>query len=55
LSAIMMQYMAQFARTGHPGKAGGVTWEPWSKTDGGPRRIVFDADADQAIVKMSKN
>ena len=53
LSAIMMQYVAQFTKTGKPGEAGGMKWEPWSNIEGESKRILFDADADEAILKMS--
>ncbi len=53
LSAIMMQYVAQFTKTGNPGEAGGIKWEPWSNAEGEPKRILLDADSDKAILKMS--
>lgn len=53
LSAVMIKYVSQFARTGHPGEAGGCKWEPWTNAEGGPKRITLDADDDKAILKMS--
>lgn len=52
LSDAMMAYVAQFAWTGDPGNAGGVQWDPWTNTASGPR-ILFDADATQALIEMS--
>ena len=52
LSDAMMAYVAQFAWTGDPGNAGGVSWGPWTNTASGPR-ILFDADATQALIEMS--
>jgi len=53
LSEIMMQYLARFTRTGNPGEAGGLKWEPWSNAEDEPKRILLDADSDKAILKMS--
>jgi len=56
LSAAMMQYAAQFARTGDPNPpgAGLPEWQPWSSETGGPKCILFNVDEDQALdVKMS--
>lgn len=51
LSDAMIDYVAQFARAGDPGDAGGEEWEPWSTLTGS--RILFDADAEDAIIGMS--
>jgi len=56
LSAAMMGYAADFARTGDPNTAGSglPEWEPWSNEPGGPKSILFDVDEDQAIdLRMS--
>lgn len=53
LTTAMMAYAAQFARTGDPGAAGGVEWDAWSNNLGGPKRILFDADATNTIIEMS--
>jgi para-nitrobenzyl esterase len=53
LTNAMMAYAAKFAYTGHPGNAGGVQWDPWSNTDGGPKRILLDADDTKTIIMMS--
>jgi para-nitrobenzyl esterase len=56
LSAAMMQYAAQFARTGDPNPpgAGLPEWQPWSNEMGGPKCILFNVDEDQALdVRMS--
>jgi len=53
LSHAIMSYVAEFARTGRPGDAGGVLWEPWSNNEGEPKRLLFDADDTKAILRMS--
>jgi para-nitrobenzyl esterase len=60
LSDSMIAYLAQFARTGDPGNAGGILWNPWKHrwhrkhATAGPR-ILFDADATNLIIEMSPN
>jgi hypothetical protein len=55
LSDAMMAYVAQFARTGDPGDAGGVQWFPWSTfPPGGWKRILFDADTTDVLIEMSR-
>jgi para-nitrobenzyl esterase len=55
LSAAMMDYLAQFARTGNPNRpdSGLPEWTAWSETPGAPRGIVFDATADTATISIS--
>jgi para-nitrobenzyl esterase len=53
LSDIMVQYWASFARTGQPHDPGGVLWRPWSNRNGGPKRILLDANDTEAIIQMS--
>lgn len=45
LSAAMMSYYAQFARTGNPNGTGDglPEWTPWSNVKGEPKRIIFDS------------
>ncbi len=45
LSAAMMSYYAQFARTGNPNNpaAGFPEWTPWSNVKGQPKRLIFDS------------
>ncbi len=57
LSAAMMAYAAQFARTGNPNGAGTDTllrWAPWTEGDGSPKCILWDADNSGAVhIRMS--
>jgi para-nitrobenzyl esterase len=54
LSLKMRQSLAAFMRTGDPNNASlGVTWLPWSITSGGAKRLVFDADYNNASITMS--
>jgi para-nitrobenzyl esterase len=54
LSDAMMAYIAQFARTGDPNSTGSLPeWTPWSNTDGASKRILFDANDTEAIIRMS--
>ncbi len=52
LSRVMMAYVAAFAHTGNPGSVGGVKWEQWSSSQGGAKRIIFDANANEPLIKM---
>ncbi len=52
LSNAMIAYVAQFACTGDPGNADGVSWTPWANTATGPR-ILFDADQAENLTVMS--
>jgi hypothetical protein len=49
--------LASFARTGKPSYPRSFhwlpRWLPWSNKDGGPKRILFDADATESIIQMS--
>ncbi len=56
LSAAMMTYLAQFARTGDPNQPGAELpeWQPWSNEERGPKVIHFDVHANQALdIQMS--
>ncbi|MCP4752395.1 MAG: carboxylesterase family protein, partial [Proteobacteria bacterium] len=55
LSNAMIQYLAQFARSGNPNKPGSdlPTWKPWSNTVGAAKKIVFDADKQNAMIEVS--
>jgi len=53
LSESMVKYWATFARTGHPFDPTGVLWRPWSNKEGGPKRILLDANATQTLIQMS--
>jgi para-nitrobenzyl esterase len=53
LTEAMMAYAAEFAYTGSPGDAGGVMWVPWSNTPGQMKRILLDANAEEALIEMS--
>jgi para-nitrobenzyl esterase len=57
LSEDMVTYLASFARTGKPSYPRSFhwlpRWLPWSNKDGGPKRILFDADATESIIQMS--
>lgn len=54
LATTMARYVANFVHRGHPDPPahGLPDWEPWSNDDGGPKLIEFDADRQQAIVRM---
>jgi len=53
LSDSMVAYWASFVRTGKPRDPSGVLWRPWSNEEGGPKRILLDADATQSLIQMS--
>ncbi|MFO8010693.1 MAG: carboxylesterase family protein [Dehalococcoidia bacterium] len=55
LSSAMMAYVAEFARTGSPGKpaANLPEWKPWANEPEKPKCIIFDADLDNAKIEMS--
>jgi para-nitrobenzyl esterase len=56
LSQAMMDYWAQFARTGDPNRkeSGLPQWKLWSNDKGSPKTILLDADYDNLKIKMSK-
>ena len=54
LTNSMMSYVAQFLRTGKPGAVDGIHWKPWSNREGESKRILFDANNTEALIKMSK-
>ncbi len=59
LSAAMMEYVAQFARTGNPNRratgsgTGGAEWVPWTNAPGAPKCMLLDARADSPAIAMS--
>lgn len=57
LSRAMMEYVAQFIRTGNPNKPDvGITstlWQPWSNEVSGPKCIIFDVDGDVPDIRMT--
>lgn len=57
LSNAMMDYWAQFARTGNPNrdKSGLPKWSPWSNINGYPKTILLDADLEKYKITMSRS
>jgi para-nitrobenzyl esterase len=57
LSNAMIDYWAQFARTGNPNrdKSGLPKWSPWSNIEGYPKTILLDADLEKYIITMSRS
>ncbi|MDO9514470.1 MAG: carboxylesterase family protein, partial [Syntrophales bacterium] len=55
LSSAMMDYWAQFARTGNPNREGsGLSeWKAWSNEQGSPKTILLDAGFDTVKIEMS--
>ncbi len=55
LSAAMMSYAAQFARTGNPNAPGTdlPEWRAWSNDIGAPKYIIFDSRGDTPSLLMS--
>jgi len=53
----MMEYVAQFIRSGDPNRPGSdltkTKWEPWSNQAGGPKCIIFDVDGDVPDIRMT--
>lgn len=56
LSMAMMDYWAQFARTGNPNRGGSglPVWNPWSNIEGLPKTILLDADHTNLKIEMSR-
>jgi para-nitrobenzyl esterase len=56
LSRTMMEYAAQFARTGNPNPPGSALaeWTPWVNEAGAPKCIVFDTRGDSPAIAMSR-
>jgi len=53
LSDAMIASLAAFARTGNPNNSKlGVFWKAWSNADGGPKKLIFDADENNLQVEM---
>ena len=54
LSAAMVSYLAQFARTGNPNKDGtGLPgWQPWSNEAGGVKALRLNASLDHTQIRM---
>jgi para-nitrobenzyl esterase len=53
LSDAMIASLAAFARSGNPNNSKlGVFWEPWSNAEGGPKKLIFDADETSLKVEM---
>jgi para-nitrobenzyl esterase len=54
LSNAMIASVKSFIRTSDPNNSTlGVTWEKWSPTAGGPKKLIFDADQTTAKISMS--
>lgn len=55
LSNAMMDYWAQFARTGNPNRQGSglPEWKPWSNIESSPKTILLDADFNNLKIEMS--
>jgi len=55
LSNAMMDYWAQFARSGNPNRdsSGLPLWQPWSNAKGEPKTILLDADYENIKIEMS--
>lgn len=54
LNQTMVTYVKNFLHTGDPNNKGLPQWEPWQNQKEAERVLVFDADHEQAIVRMSK-
>ena len=56
LSNAMMEYVAQFARTGNPNRPGTslIEWSDWSNAPDGPKCILFNVQGDLPSLAMSK-
>jgi hypothetical protein len=51
----MIKYLKQFVHTGNPNqpKDGLPDWKPWTDQEGDAKKIIFNANKNEAIVKMS--
>ncbi len=56
LSNAMMDYWAQFARSGSPNREGSGLpgWKPWSNIEGYPKTILLDADSNTLKIEISR-
>ena len=55
LSNAMMDYRAQFVRTGNPNREGSglPEWKSWSNIESSPKTILLDADFNNLKIEMS--
>jgi para-nitrobenzyl esterase len=53
LQEAMMDYLANFAKTGNPNGAGLPVWKKWSNKEGKSKVIEFDATFDEALLEMT--
>lgn len=53
LGAAMMQYVANFVRTGNPNGGDLPLWEEWATAEGGPKRILWDANETTPEISMA--
>lgn len=53
LTKKFQKYISNFLWTGNPNSEGLVMWEAWKNKQTGPRQLLFDANRDHAIIKMS--
>jgi len=53
LSAAMMAYLANFARTGDPNDTGLPVWSPWSNGEGEAKHIILDVDDVTQVPTLS--
>lgn len=55
LSQAMMDYWAQFSRTGNPNREDSrlTKWKPWANGDGDPKILLLNADYDELLIDTS--